>query len=199
MKQTNDTTTTLDIAKDYLRRGWQPIPIPHQSKNPNLSGWQSLKFIESELPKYFNGKPQNVGVALGTKSNGLTDIDLDSPEAVNIADFFLPDTQAVFGRAGKMRSHRLYYCESGKFEKFNNPFLVNSKDEAERKRACIVELRTGDGLQTVFPGSTHESGEAINWQSDGEPLHIEARTLRRAVALLASACLIFWRNGMRKN
>jgi hypothetical protein len=38
---------------------------------------------------------------LGSKSNGLTDVDLDSPEAVKIADYFLPETEAVFGRAGK--------------------------------------------------------------------------------------------------
>ena len=199
MKQTNYTSTALDIAKDYLRRGWQPIPIPHRSKNPNLSGWQNLKLIESELPNHFNGKPQNIGVLLGTRSNGLTDIDLDSPEAVKIADYFLPETKAVFGRAGKPRSHRLYFCTSGKFEKFNNPFLIISKDESERKRACIVELRTGDGKQTVFPGSTHESGESISWQSDGEPLQVEAQILRRSVALLASACFVstFWRSGMR--
>ena len=199
MKQTNHTPTALDNAKDYLRRGWQPIPIAHRSKNPNLAGWQNLKLIESELPHHFNGKPQNVGVLLGEKSNGLTDIDLDSPEAVKIADHFLPETKAVFGRAGKPRSHRLYLCTSGKFEKFNNPFLVSSKDETERKQACIAELRTGDGLQTVFPGSTHESGEAISWQSDGEPCQVDAQILRRSVACLASACLTstFWRNGIR--
>lgn len=199
MKQTNHTPTTLDNATDILRRGWQPIPIPHLSKNPNFANWQKLELTESDLPEYFNGKPQNIGVHLGTKSNGLTDIDLDSPEAVRIADYFLPETEAVFGRAGKPRSHRLYYCTNGKFEKFNNPFLIGSKDADERKQACIVELRTGDGKQTVFPGSTHESGEAVSWQSDGEPLKIDAQTLRRACALLASACLLstFWRDGMR--
>jgi len=56
-------------------------------------------------------------------------------------------------------------------------------------------------LQTVFPGSTHESGESIEWHDDGEPLEVDAQTLRRAVALLASACLIskFWRSGMRQD
>lgn len=201
MKKANHTLTALDIATDYQRRGWQPIPIPHRSKNPNLSGWQNFETIEADLPNHFNGKPQNIGVHLGTKSKGLTDIDLDSPEAVKIADYFLPETKAVFGRAGKPRSHRLYYCKDANFDKFNNPFLVSSKDETERKRACIVELRTGGGKQTVFPGSTHESGERVSWQSDGEPLKIDALNLRRAVALLASACLIstFWRDGMRND
>jgi len=192
---------SLEFATDYLRRGWQPLPVPHRSKNPDLRAWQNLILSEKDLPKHFNGKPQNIGVLLGAKSNGLTDVDLDSPEAIRIADFFLPKTNAEFGRKSKPRSHRLYYCQEAKFEKFNNPFLIISDNEKERKAACIVELRAGDGKQTVFPGSTHQSGESINWQSDGEPLKIDAQTLRRSVALLASACLIskFWRDGIRND
>jgi hypothetical protein len=191
----------IEYATEYLRYGWRPLPVPFRSKNPNFSDWQNLALSENDLPNYFNGKPQNIGVLLGTKSKGLTDIDLDSPEAIKIADYFLPQTKAVFGRAGKPRSHRLFYCANGKFEKFNDPFLINSNDEKERKLACIVELRTGDGKQTIFPPSTHESGESINWQSDGEPIQIDDQTLRRAVAQLASACLLskFWRNGIRND
>ncbi len=188
----------LETAKQYQRRGWQPLPIPHRSKNPNFPGWQKFQTTESDLPKHFNGSPQNIGVLL---HDGLTDVDLDSSEAVKIADYFLPPTDAVFGRASKMRSHRIFKCKGAAFEKFNNPFLVNSKNEAERKNACIIELRTGDGLQTVFPGSTHETGEAVEWHTGGEPLEVDAQALRRACALLACACLIstFWRGGMRQD
>jgi putative DNA primase/helicase len=195
IKQEN-SAKPLEFATKYHRRGWQPIPIPHRSKNPNFPGWQKFQTTESDLPKHFNGSPQNIGVLL---HNGLTDVDLDSPEAVRIADFFLPPTDAVFGRASKMRSHRIFKCKGAAFEKFNNPFLVNSKDAAERKNACIIELRTGDGLQTIFPGSMHESGEAVEWHTGGEPLEADAQTLRRAVALTASASLIatFWRDGVR--
>jgi hypothetical protein len=183
--------TSLEIAQEYQRRGWQPLPIAHRSKNPNFSGWQKFETTEAELTKHFNGAAQNIGVLL---HNGLTDIDLDSSEAVRIADYFLPETEAEFGRAGKPRSHRLYLCKGASFEKFNNPFLINSNDETERKKGCIVELRTGDGKQTVFPGSTHESGESIKWHRSGEPLQVDAQALRRAAARLASACLIstFW-------
>lgn len=190
--------TPLDIATKLHRRGMQPIPIAHRSKNPNFSGWQTFAATEADLPKHFNGAAQNIGVLL---NNGLTDIDLDSIEAVKIADYFLPETKAVFGRTSKPRSHRLFYCDGTNFEKFNNPFLISSKNEAERKNACIVEVRTGYGKQTVFPGSTHESGESIDWHIDGEPLRIDAKTLRKAAARLASACLIstFWRSGVRQD
>ncbi len=196
--QPQTAITPLEQAKNYLRRGWQPLPIPHRSKNPNFPGWQKFNPTEAELPKHFNGKLQNIGVLL---HNGLVDIDLDSIEAVRIADYFLPNTEAVFGRATKPRSHRIYKCKDAKFEKFNNPFLVSSKDEAERKTACIVELRTGDGKQTVFPNSTHESGERIEWHADGEPLEVDAQVLRHAVARVASACLVatVWRDGVRQD
>jgi RecA-family ATPase len=197
-EKTQGEVTPLAQAKIYQRRGWQPLPIPHGSKNPNLKEWQRFKTTEADLPKYFNGAALNIGVLLG---GGLTDIDLDSSEAVKIADYFLPETKSEFGRNGKPRSHRLYNCINGKFEKFNNPFFVSSKDENERKNACIVEFRTGDGLQTVFPCSTHTSGEIVEWHKDGEPLPIDAQTLRRAVACVASACLIatVWRSGMRQD
>ncbi len=191
----------LEYACDYLQRGWLPLPIPHRSKNPNLKGWQNLSLSAADLPRYFNGKPRNIGVLLGSKSNGLFDLDLDSLEAVKIADYFLPPTEAVFGRASKARSHKLYYCDGDIYEKFNNPFLLASADKAIRETACILELRGKTGLQTVFPGSMHESGEIIEWHANGEPSKIEGKELRLAAALLASACLIssFWRNGMRQD
>jgi uncharacterized protein (DUF927 family) len=191
--------TPLEQATTYQRLGWQPIPIPHRAKKPILTGWQNFETVEADLPKHFNGKPQNIGVLLGAKSSGLTDIDLDSPEAVKLADYFLPPTKAEFGRASAPRSHREYICRDEYFEKFNNPFLISSPDKSVREEACICEFRGKAGLQTVFPGSTHESGESIEWHTDGEPLEVDAQTLRRAVALTASACLIatFWRNGIR--
>jgi hypothetical protein len=193
--------TPLEHAKAYQRRGWQPIPIPHRSKNPSFSGWQNFETNEADLPKHFNGKPQNIGILLGAASDGLTDIDLDSPEAVKIADYFLPPTESEFGRAGKPRSHRLYICTDEFYEKINNPFLINSPDKAVRDEACIVEFRGKIGLQSIFPGSMHKSGEVIEWSSEGEPTQVGAKELRRAVALMASACLLstFWRGGMRQD
>jgi hypothetical protein len=172
--------TTLDTAKKYVSREWSVIPIPFRSKNPSLKGWQNLEISEAGLPNYFNGKPQNIGVLLGVKSNGLTDIDLDSPEAVKLADFFLPQTESIFGRKSKPQSHRLYISNFPKTEKFEFG-------------ETIVEIRSTGG-QTVFPPSVHEHGEAVEWFKDGEPRKIEPGELRRAVALLASACIIlkFW-------
>jgi hypothetical protein len=57
----------------------------------------------------------------------------------------------------------------------------------------LVELRIGGGgkgAQTVFPGSTHESGETITWDKDGGPAAVDGKDLARRAKMLAAASLI---------
>ena len=82
--------TPLAAAKQYLDRGWCPVPIPPHLNHPILKDWPQLRLTKAELPRYFDGKDQNVGVILGEPSGDLADVDLDSPEALLLADLFLP-------------------------------------------------------------------------------------------------------------
>jgi len=189
--------TLLEVARSYHRRAWVPVPIPFRSKKPCLAGWQKFSVAESDLPKHFNGKPQNVGVLLGKASGDLVDVDLDCPEALAIASYFLPATQAVFGRASTPESHWLYITNC-KTQPFVDPIRHKSKDETELRKAMLVEIRS-TGAHTVFPGSTHSTGELIDWSREGEPSHVEAETLRRGVAKIAAASLLarYWPVGAR--
>ena len=36
-------STALDVARNYLSRGWRPIPIAHRKKKPTLHEWQKLE------------------------------------------------------------------------------------------------------------------------------------------------------------
>ncbi len=169
--------SALEIATEYFLKGWQPIPVPTRSKNPNFPNWQVNRTTQvTELTAYFNGKPQNVSVLLGTVSGDLTDVDLDSRRSVELAAYFLPDTNAVFGRASKKRSHFLYYCPDAKTEKFQSSEM-------------IAEIRS-TGTQTVFPGSIHECGEPIIWHDAGEPARVSFQDLRIAVGRLSAAALL---------
>lgn len=184
--------TPLEIATEYSLRGWQPIPVPYRSKNPNYPNWHvqpanggglNLPPHENNLARRFhenNGKPQNIGILLGKPSKDLVDIDLDNRWSVRLSAFFLPETNAIFGRQSKRRSHYLYYCPDAKTEKFQSSEM-------------IVEIRAG-GTQTVFPGSVHESGEPVTWDANGEPAQISFEELRVAVGKLAAASLIseYW-------
>jgi len=101
----------IDIARDYIGRSWNPIPVPYRAKGPRSSGWQKLRINLENVAQHFDSGPQNIGVVLGTMSAGLTDVDLDCVEAMKLAPYFLPPTPTVFGRAGKPRSHYLYYID----------------------------------------------------------------------------------------
>src|SRR2546430_172568 len=95
--------TPLDAAMAYTGRGWSVVPVPHRNKNPGFDDWQKLRLREEDLPHRFNGRPQNVGVLMGSPSAGLTDVDLDCQQAIKLAPLFLPSTACIFGRSGKPR------------------------------------------------------------------------------------------------
>ena len=117
--------TACATALDYCRRGWSPIPVVFRGKRPlnpdqkGNGGWQDLRITDQNASRYFNGKPQNIGVLLGDPSDGLVDIDLDCQEAISLAPKFLPPTEATFGRASKQHSHWLYRSPIEKTQQFN--------------------------------------------------------------------------------
>src|SRR3954471_1922092 len=100
--------STLDLALKYIRRGWNPTPVPYKGKAPSGEGWQKRVITEDNAAQFFNGATQNIGVVLGQTSSGLTDVDLDCAEAIKVAPFLLPETRATFGRPGKRASHYLF-------------------------------------------------------------------------------------------
>ncbi len=194
--------TLVSNGPEYARRGLAIVPLPYQSKKPVLRGWPKLEIAQQDIYRHLGAERQNVGVILGTRSGGLVDIDLDSPEAVRLATFFLPPTDAVFGRKSKPSSHYLYKCADAEYKKFNSPLLMASQNESERKDACIVEIRVGTdmkGIQTVFPPSVHESGERVEWLVDSEPESYSFDVLGPAVCKLAAAALLVecWHQGIR--
>jgi hypothetical protein len=193
------------IARDYLEREWMPVPVPYRKKGPTDEGWQKRKITKDNVAEYFDGEPVNIGVQLGRESGGLCDVDLDCAEAIALADYLLPRTNAVFGRHSKPASHRLYITKLCDTEqraviKYSEPSALAS-DGAEA--ATLVELRIGGGdkgAQTIFPGSVHPSGEHVRWDSEGEPEKVDGAVLKQNVAALAAGALLvrhYPNNGLR--
>jgi len=183
----------VELARDYLRRGWQPVPIDRGQKMPRDKAWQSLAITEANVEDYFSDD-DNVGVQLGGRSGGLTDVDIDCAEALGLANDILPATEAIFGRRSKPRSHRLYVTDLCTTDqkatiRFAEPKTLSNGQES----ATLVELRIGGGdkaAQTVAPGSVHPSGEKVRWDTEGEPTSVSGVDLKRAVAMLAFAALL---------
>src|SRR5262245_13485673 len=171
------STTTRSAAEVYARNGWYVIPIPHRSKNPGFKGWEQMRLTVETLDKHFNSHPKNIGVLLGEPSGWLIDVDLDHPRAVELAPQFLPATLAVFGRPSKPHSHWIYRVSAP----------AATKTFRSKSAGMLVEFRS-TGMQTVFPPSTHESGETICWdQEDHEPATVEPVHLLDCVQRLADA------------
>src|SRR5271165_437250 len=167
-------TVVIDIARDYLARGWQPVVIPAGCKRPTSKRWQSRQWE----PEHF-GAHDNIGVILGRRSGDLVDIDLDCVEAIDIADLYLPSTGAIFGRQSRLRSHRLFIATSARKEAFADPL----------DGSCLLELRAdgrdGAAHQSLFPPSIVD-GEQRAWDDEGiQPAIISAARLRQRCAWLA--------------
>ena len=97
-------TTLLDAARAYLNHGYQPVPVPPGQKGPILIGWQRLRLTVDELPAHFNGRG-NIGLLLGAPSAGLVDVDLDCPEALELAPQYLRQRRP--GPGGRVSPSRL--------------------------------------------------------------------------------------------
>jgi len=153
------------------------VLIPLNGKRPLGSDWQKLR--QSHPHALDPNGSWNIGVVLGDASNGLVDVDIDRVEALPLADFFLPQSEMIFGRKSKPDSHRIYKCpEPGRCKKWG--------DDA----GVIVELR-GNGGQTMFPPSAHPSGELVEFDKAGVPTTISWQELESAVLELAVATEIF--------
>jgi hypothetical protein len=107
LEKTLIVMTPLDAATEWVRRRFSPIPVPHRSKRPVLTGWQELEITEESASQYFNGAAQNIGILLGDRY-GSTDVDCDCSQAIAAAGELLPETGLIFGRQSKPLSHYLY-------------------------------------------------------------------------------------------
>ncbi|MEQ8785113.1 MAG: bifunctional DNA primase/polymerase [Pirellulaceae bacterium] len=167
--------TPLEVARQYLQKGWRPVAIPAGAKGSNRKGWNTQLLTEEELPQWFGNPETNIGILLGEPSGWLVDIDLDCPDAVELADQFLPPTGAVTGRPSAPRSHRWYVADGLRTKQHRDP----------TDRSMIVELRSTGG-QTLVGPSVHPSGEAYDLL-EGEPARVPGPMLAACVAALAEA------------
>jgi hypothetical protein len=90
-------------ARYYIdRHGLQVTPLKPRTKIGAGSDLLRLIFKSEDF-----GPDDNIGIR---SVNGVVVSDADTPEAVQLADAFLPPTGAVYGRPSKPRAKRLYRC-----------------------------------------------------------------------------------------
>jgi hypothetical protein len=145
----------MNSLHDYFTAGFDPIGLMPESKDTRESGWNAPTRPRTATPYHDNG---NIGLrtgVIGTAPNGvLVDVDDDAPEASRVSDLLFPPTNAIFGRASKPRSHRMYVCTGDVPPAIKLDGLGGDDDTI-----CELRTRTKDGkaLQSVVPSSVWKS------------------------------------------
>ncbi len=165
-----------DAAHGYIDRGWSPLPVPCGEKGCKLSKWEDLRIGAGEVEEFFT-EGSNVGVLLGEPSGGLTDVDLDCPEAINIGRKLLPSTLRS-GR-GLGDAHYWYYVTAG----------IASFKFKDTNGDVLLEIRS-DKHQTVVFGEHPDGGWYEFSNPETEPLEIDAHELRSAASRVAVSTLV---------
>jgi hypothetical protein len=173
-------------AKSYVKMGWEPLRLPPNSKKPDANWGEPRQWNDDEIDAVF-APGSNVGVALGARSGGLADIDLDIAEAIPIANVIFGDFIA-FGRKSSPRSHRLVMTTPMKSSRFQIP--PKAAKSLNFGRSVVLEIRS-DGAQTMFPPSTHPEGEQVQWMGDPTQIPtVSTEDLKRRCGLCAALAVV---------
>ena len=167
----------LEYAAVYAGMGL-PV-VPNDGKKPLLKGWTKSYLAEEEVPLHF-GDGQNVGLVLGEPSDGLVATDIDTTEALTIADRFLRLT-LVGGRKSTPKAHHLYRAPGAKSIQWQDTDGV-----------VLLEVRS-TGCQMLVEPSVHpETGEPYRWVREGalEAVETVAEDLEKLCTRLATATVI---------
>lgn len=179
--------TPLEAAVKYSEMGYSSIPIKPGTKIPKVK-WKDYTFKPGIDDQDF-ADGSGVGVRLGQNHGGLTDLDLDCRAARDLAPFYLPATNCIFGRKSAPGSHYEYVTsDPAKTIKFEATI--------EGKTVVVLELR-GENQLTVFPPSQHETGELRIFEPKkaGLPSEVSSTELRISASHLAAASVmaIIWK------
>ena len=169
------------FAKYMAAKGYHPVPLNPGSAVPAVK-WKDYEFDPDNAEKDFGG---GRGIALKLGPDLLVDVDLDCPEAIALAPYFLQKTGFVFGRKSALASHYVYRVHK---ELSKKSFQVNLLGESE----MLVEFRAGNNLVTTPPTIHHKTGEArvFDFKATGTPTPIDGGKLLDTTKKLATAALL---------
>ena len=141
----------MNTVREYINKGLNVTPCT--LKIPKKNNWQETKATLSD----FDTK-DNIGLVLDNHS----DVDVDNPLAREfINKGYLKPCSSVYGRKSNPRSHFVFKGVN-KHKKFALHKDLENWFKKFPHRSTLIELRSGEGKQSVVPGSTVE-GEKVEW------------------------------------
>lgn len=169
--------SALDIALGYIGRDWAPTPVSFKSTCPSwVANPADYPGRRSAL---FQRVSQNIGILMGEASNGLSDVDLDCAEAVAVAPYFLPKSDAIFGRAGNPSSHWLFQAD-----------LAETRDVAVLEYHALLPAKTKKPPLSSFASAPPEKVPRPFFQAARTSLakKFVGRTTASRRKLMATTC-----------
>ena len=151
----------LEHALKYAEHGLAVFPIKERGKSPQFKSWQDNCTTDPEAIKtIWSRNPQfNIGIATGSKSNGLLVVDIDNHDVDGASSLkewehehgALPETATVITGSGGVH----YYYRSTETIKGRTSVLPG------------VDIRA-EGNLIVAPPSIHPNGNAYTWEITAE-------------------------------
>jgi hypothetical protein len=187
-----------ESARRFLDRGERVIPLKPGSKHFRDG---DTAFTKKYAPEDF-AEGENIGEI---PSTGISTVDLDWPEAVRLAPYFLPLTSSIYGRraedkkekegerwVSRERSHYRYRTPDLTSKLVYSEVAVTKTPAGKRRRttgSTMLELRAGLRLHNMVPPSRYGEDE-VAWIEDGEAAAFPLKELKSALSLLAAASAV---------
>jgi hypothetical protein len=141
----------MNTVREYIDKGLNVTPCTF--KIPKNKKWEETKATLSD----FNTE-DNIGLVLDNHS----DVDVDNPLARKfINKGYLKPCSSVYGRKSNPRSHFVFKGKN-KHKKFALHKDLENWFKNFPHKSTLIELRSGEGKQSIVPGSTVE-GEKVEW------------------------------------
>ena len=151
--------TTLDVALDYLQRGWSIIPMKAGTKKPTLPSWKPYQDApprERTVRNWFrDGLDVGIAVVLGDVSRGLICRDFDQMDAFERWAEQHPQLAAELPIVETSRGRHVYFVGD-----------VQQIRKASANATTTIKYDDGElrgGGLCVLPFSRHPSGKTYQW------------------------------------
>lgn len=183
-EQATKVSPAVRAALQDYNQGIYSIPIPPGQKGPRQKQWQNRRMGPDQLLKVFSrranrGRLLGIAPPQGMSGGFVVCVDLDTPQAIAMANHWMPDTGEIGGRQTAPTSHRFYAC-------CPPPSTTRYKDA---HGTCLLEVLS-TGTQVVVPPSMHPSGQRYTWAVYGSRPQVDALALLHACGCLAAATLL---------
>jgi hypothetical protein len=169
-----------EIRKSLLQNDLTIFYSDYGKKTVQETWQQRLKKQVTNLDQFKDY--QNINIITGGDSN-IVDIDLDCPEALDLADYFLAPTGMMFGRVSTPESHRLYKVIDLTKKHTREFFSFANAD-----KATLVEIRANKHY--TMCGGKYDNEELCEWTKYDTATEITYDSLFKQVAKLALACVL---------